>query len=335
MKTTRPTSIIVCTYNRADLLPSVINQLRAQKYPHNSFEIIVVDNCSTDHTPQIVQRFINTDKEVPVRYVKEGHPGVTYARNRGAREARYPYLAYLDDDCSVEADWLSQLVSGFDLDELVSVVAGRVKVDYDDQEIPKWLGTKSARWLAEFNFPGSQPRLLVNPLYVCEGNMAITHQAWEAVGGFLGMDQFSSPHVAAQEIVYLIEQVKRQGGKVAFVPMAIVNHHTAIPTQRRMLMRVYFHGVSSGFLDYFINGFSWISVIYRTILDIAALFIFLLLSLVFTLVLSKATAMYHLLRATERFGKILSELRLVGDWKQVRLWSSAPGLFFDQSKYKE
>jgi glycosyltransferase involved in cell wall biosynthesis len=318
----RPASIIVCTHNRAELLSEIVNQLCAQDYPQDSFEIIVVDNCSIDDTPQIVQRLI-PNREVTLRYVRENRPGVTFARNRGAEESCYPYLAYLDDDCSIESDWLSQLMSGFELDEHVSVVAGRVALDYDNQKIPTWLGSESERWLGKYNFPGLQPRLLDNPGYVCEGNMAIKRQAWEAAGGFLGIDQFSSPHMAAQEIIYLLEQIKRKGGKVAFVPKAAANHHTVIPSWQRMLMRSYWHGVSDGILDYLLHRFSWTSVIFHSALDMTAMFIFLGLALFFLLVFDKATALYHLLRAAARFGKILSELRLVGDWHRVRLWITA------------
>lgn len=320
--TVYPVSVIVCTHNRAALLPRVITQLCAQDYPKDSFEIIIVDNASTDDTLQTIQRFIPTCG-LTLHYVRENRPGVTFARNRGAEEAHYPYLAYLDDDCTVGRDWLSQLVSGFGLDNHVSVVGGCVALAFDDQKTPAWLGPVSKRWLAEFNFPGSHPRVLDDPTYVCEGNMAIKKQAWQSVGGFLGMDQFNSPHVAAQEIVYLLEQIKRQGGRVAFVPNAIANHHTVLPTRKQMLMRAYFHGVSSGVLDYLLKGFSWVFVIFHAILDAAAACTFLCLSFLFFLVFNQAAFMDHLLRAAMRFGKVLSELRLAGDWRGARRWKSA------------
>jgi len=320
--TVQPISIIVCTHNRADLLPRIIGQLRAQDYPRDAFEIIVVDNCSTDQTPQVAGRFV-AEPGVPVHYVVESRPGITFARNRGAEEARYPFLAYLDDDCSVRPDWLSQLRSGFDLDESVVIVAGRIILDFDKQEKPTWLGSKSERWLGAYNLPGSQSRLLEFPLYVCEANMALTREAWEAVGGFLGMDQFGSPHVAAQEIGILLKQIEQQGGKVAFVPSAIVHHHPGIPTRRWMLRRAYLHGVSDGILDYFLYRRSLPSVAYHTILDTAAMIVFFGFSAGSFLTIDLASAMYHLLRAAARIGKILSEMRLVGDWPRVRSWTSA------------
>ena len=171
--TVRQTSVIVCTHNRATLLPRVISQLRAQDYPIDAFEIIIVDNCSTDYTSEVVSSFVR-ERGAPVQYVAERRPGITFARNRGAEVARYPYLAYLDDDCCVERDWLSQLVSGFGLDDRVVIVAGPIKVNFDKQQRPTWLEFRSERWLGSYDFPGSQPRLLEKPLYVCEGNMALS-----------------------------------------------------------------------------------------------------------------------------------------------------------------
>jgi glycosyltransferase involved in cell wall biosynthesis len=110
----RQVSVIVCTHNRAHQLSTVIRQLCAQDYPSGAFEIIVVDNGSSDNTRNVVEALIASSKP-PLRYILEDRSGVTFARNRGAEEALYPYLAYLDDDCWVEVNWLSGLVLGLSL----------------------------------------------------------------------------------------------------------------------------------------------------------------------------------------------------------------------------
>jgi len=327
-------SIIVCTLNRGALLPRVISQLRAQNYPGNAFEIILVDNGSTDHTQAIIER-LNNESGLPVKYVYESRTGITFARNRGAEESCFPYLAYLDDDCSVEPDWLSQLMSGFDLDDHVEVVGGQIIVDFEQQNKPSWLGPKSERWLGAYNHPGSQPRLLENPDYICEANMAITRQSWKTESGFLGMDRFNIPHVAAQEISYFLEQIKRKGGKIAFVPGAIANHHTFIPTWKWMLKRAFWNGVSSEFLDYILHRRNWAINACQLLLNTAALFAFIVLMLFSLIRFDKPNVFYHLLRAVRRIGLILSELRLVGDWRLVRLWKSENAITSVRSPSKE
>jgi glycosyltransferase involved in cell wall biosynthesis len=317
-----PTSVIVCTYNRAQFLRDTIRQLLEQDYRADLFEIIVVDNGSTDQTRQVVQSFFSP-RGIPLRYIKETRRGVTFARNRGAKEAHYPYLAYLDDDCSVGSDWLSQLLSGFAIDERVSIVGGLVEPEYDGQQVPNWLGPKSERWLGRYSYPGSQPRLINEAAYVCEGNMAITRQAWETVGGFLGIDQFNSPHVAAQEIVYFLERTRRLGRQLAFVPNAVARHHTAVPTPHQLLFRAYWHGVSAGILEYILHSRTWTAIGYRTFRDTAAFMIFLLLSAISLAKFDKPAAVYHLLRATRRLGLVFSEMHWVGDWPRVKEWVSA------------
>ena len=327
-----PVSVIVCTHNRAALLPKMIEQLSSQDYPKDCFEVIIVDNCSSDDTPDVVKRFI-PDCELTLRLIQESRPGVTFARNRGAEEANYPHLVYLDDDCSVGCDWLRQLVSGFGLSNQISVVAGRVVLSLDDQPCPDWLGPKGKSWLAEFNFPGSEPRILESPAYVCEGNMAISKKAWRSADGFLGMDQFGSPHGASQEIVYLLEQIKRQGGEVAFVPAAVANHHTVLPTRQQLLQRAYSHGISTAILDHLLNRYSWMAFLFHALLDVAALFVFLGLSFLF--LFNKAVSTDYLLRAAARFGKVLSNLRISGNWKRVRQWTTSRRDAVERFSWKE
>lgn len=317
-----PISVIVCTHNRAELLPRVLGQLRAQDYPAEAFEILVVDNGSTDQTPEVVQR-LSAEPGIPIRYLVENRPGVTFARNRGAELARYPYLAYLDDDCSLEPNWLQQLISGFDLDEKVAIVGGQVQLDLDGKPRPAWLGPQSERWLATYNHPGEHPRLLSASGYLIEGNLAITRAAWEMSGGFLGMDQFGSPHMAAEEIIYLLKQIERRGGRIAFVPGALVHHHPGLRPWQWFLKRAYWHGVSDGILDYLLSPRSWLRVGLQTLLDLLAMLAFLGFSGFSLLTFNLASAMYQLLRATARFGKILSQARFAGDWPRVHAWAAS------------
>lgn len=320
--TVHRTSVIVCTRNRANLLPSVVSQLRAQDYPSDAFEIIVVDNRSTDNTARIVEKFVS-EGGAPVRYVAENRLGITFARNRGAEVSHYPYLAYLDDDCSVEPDWLSQLVEGFNLHDDVVVVGGQVVLDWDQQKPPAWLGPQLERWLAANSHLGDQPRVMEKNARVIECNMALTREAWRAASGFLGMEQFGSNHMAAGEVLYLLKQVERQGGKVAYVPDAIVHHHVGIRTWQWMLRRAYWQGVSDGLLDYLVYGRSWLATLGRVILNAAAMVIFLEYASISYLTANKPEALFHSLRAVRRLGLILSEMRLVGDWSRARSWASA------------
>jgi GT2 family glycosyltransferase len=237
--------------------------------------------------------------------------------------ARYPYLAYLDDDCSVEPDWLNHLMHGFDLHDDVVAVGGQVVLDWSQTERPAWLGPVLERWLGANSDFGSQSRLLEKKEIIMESNMALKREAWHAAGGFLGMEQFGSRNFSAGEVLYLLQQLRQQRGQIAFVPQAVAVHHLGTYTRRRFLQRAYWQGISDGILDYLINRRSWLSTISRIILDAAAMICLFGFSGISYIKADKAKGLFHLMRAIRRFSLVLSEIRLVGDWPRVRSWASA------------
>lgn len=96
-------SVVVCTFNRADVLRIALESLCQQTLDKTEYEVIVVDNNSTDETPQVVREF---EYHGNVRYVLEKTQGLSPARNRGWQEANGEYVGYTDDDCRLPEQWL-------------------------------------------------------------------------------------------------------------------------------------------------------------------------------------------------------------------------------------
>src|SRR3979411_1602731 len=94
----RSISLIICTHNRADLLPRCLRAAAEQTIPYGDYELLVVDNGSTDHTAQIVERFQHRYRKHHIRYFYHSTRGLSQARNRAAAEAMSPILHYIDDD---------------------------------------------------------------------------------------------------------------------------------------------------------------------------------------------------------------------------------------------
>ena len=113
-------SVVVCTYNRKNLLKSCLNSIYAQDYPKSNFEVIIVDGGSTDGTEELCKEFPR------IRFITETKFGLAYARNKGAEIARGSIVAYTDDDCIVDKQWLMNLVDGFNFNENVVGVGGQV-----------------------------------------------------------------------------------------------------------------------------------------------------------------------------------------------------------------
>src|SRR5260221_9046489 len=97
-------SIILCTRNRADLFGKSVASVLAQDFPRSAYEIVVVDNGSSDHTRDVAQRYA---AEANIRYVLEERVGLCVARNTGWRAASAPYIVLFDDDATVRPGWLA------------------------------------------------------------------------------------------------------------------------------------------------------------------------------------------------------------------------------------
>src|SRR3954471_4782626 len=100
-------TVAIPTYNRADFLRQTLAGIAAQQFPREHFEVLVIDNNSTDHTAAVVAEFAN-ERPAP-RYLREEKQGLDHARNRALAEARGEIVVFGDDDILVKPDWLAQM----------------------------------------------------------------------------------------------------------------------------------------------------------------------------------------------------------------------------------
>ena len=118
-------SVVVPTCNRRDELRRCLEALAEQTY--GNFEVISVDDASTDDTPEFMRQFIRDHPDLNIRYLRnERCAGANPSRNRGIHEAKGEFVAFEDDDCIAERDWLEKLMCGF-TSERVATVVGLVK----------------------------------------------------------------------------------------------------------------------------------------------------------------------------------------------------------------
>src|SRR5579872_3446099 len=97
-------SVIICCYNSAARLPVTIQHVLAQKNTSAiNWEVIIVDNASTDNTAHCAKRILNGVEEIDYTITYEQESGLSYARKKGYGMAKYEYLIYCDDD-----NWLSE-----------------------------------------------------------------------------------------------------------------------------------------------------------------------------------------------------------------------------------
>jgi glycosyltransferase involved in cell wall biosynthesis len=123
MKNTPYVSVIIPTYNRKDLLAACLASVEEQSYPKDSFEVIVVDDGSTDGTPDILSTYCASNAST--RTIRQSNRGPAEARNQGALNSTGEIICFTDDDCRPDRDWIKNIVRAYK-DEKTGGVGGRI-----------------------------------------------------------------------------------------------------------------------------------------------------------------------------------------------------------------
>jgi glycosyltransferase involved in cell wall biosynthesis len=232
----RPTcSVVVCTNNRPAELERCLSGIAQQTI--QPLEIVVVDNAMLDdRTAGIAGRF-------GARYIQESRQGASCARNRGVAESSGEIIAYLDDDAYPNADWLANLLTGFQ-DGGVMAVGGRTVAPLADAEsrelcaLIQGPGSVMERIVVDKNHPQWFEMTAFGGLGMT-GNMGFRRAAFELLNGF---DQRLGLPDAAGEEQFAVFNLVDRGFKAAYVPDAVVTHPTSCTVEG--LRRRYFAACS-------------------------------------------------------------------------------------------
>lgn len=220
-------SVVVSTLNRAALLGQALRSLMSQKGLSIPAEVVVVDNGSTDDTAALVAREGRT-APVPVRYLYEPRPGLSYARNAGSAAARGEVVAFLDDDAWAEPEWLAELWDVYATDPAVACVGGRIVLDWPDRPRPAWLRPSFWGLLGAYDLGPRRRDLGAGDLLPFGGNISFRRSVFEARGGFRTELGRRGARLGAGEEVELCVRVLRAGHRVVYAPDAVV-HHLVLP----------------------------------------------------------------------------------------------------------
>jgi glycosyltransferase involved in cell wall biosynthesis len=205
-------SVVICVYNGADTLADCLRAVEAQSLARDQFEIIVVDDGSTDDSAEVARRF-------QVRLQQGPHRGLAAARNTGWRTALGEWVAFTDDDCAPTRNWLLLLqcaVQRCQPGERVLGAAGRIVGFTSNLDVPRYVelrgGLNTDQHLEHPLFP-----------YAPMGNAMYRREALEVVRG---LDE----RYYTYESCDLHTRLRREyGGEFYYEPRAIVfhRHHTA------------------------------------------------------------------------------------------------------------
>jgi len=162
-------SVVVPALNEEKYIGQCLSALRAQNYPRELYEIIVVDNASTDRTAQIARRF-------GVKVVYEAERGVARARHRGAHEARGEIIAGTDADTIAPPTWLEVIARAFRRDEALGAVTGPILL-HDGNSFERWAARRVSNPATRISFAVGRGAIVGN-------NYAVRTRDYWRVGGF-------------------------------------------------------------------------------------------------------------------------------------------------------
>ncbi|HET8654392.1 MAG TPA: glycosyltransferase [Longimicrobiaceae bacterium] len=238
-------SAIVCTHNRKEYLRKSLASLAAQTLPVEDYEIIAVDNASSDGTGELVQREYSHIENL--RYVYEPVLGLSRARNTGFETARSEYVAFLDDDAVAEPDWLEMIVRALaGADESVVCVGGRVDPIWEADR-PEWLADALLPCLSVLD-RGPSPVVLPENQHFVGANMAFRRSVLASIGGFSTNLGRKGGNLLSNEESLLRRRLIRSGYHCLYYPAARVGHHVPADRLSRkwFARRLFWQGISRG-----------------------------------------------------------------------------------------
>ena len=231
-------TVLICTFNRANLLGETLESLSALNVSTAiKWDVLIVDNRSTDHTPAVVRAF-QSSYPVPLRYLYEPQQGKSYALNTGLNATRSRFVLFTDDDVRVSPDWLEAAIAPMVADGAVDYTGGPVFPIWEAPS-PPWLRSdRGDLWgaIAILDYGASSFVFEEQERIPIGANMAVRRRLLDAVGGFDPELGRRGTSLLGQEQAEFFCRARLAGARGRYVPEMSVHHH--VPAQR--LTRSYF-----------------------------------------------------------------------------------------------
>lgn len=129
-------SLIICCYNSEEIIEQTLSYVEKQVASKIDWEVILIDNNSSDNTSAVVKSYWNFDKHPNLKVFKEEKAGLSNARMRGIKESKYDIISFVDDDNLIPKNWVSYIHQVFQKEEVgVLGCTSNGKFDYP---VPSW-----------------------------------------------------------------------------------------------------------------------------------------------------------------------------------------------------
>jgi glycosyltransferase involved in cell wall biosynthesis len=246
-------SVIIPTSNRSKLLEKALLSITNQLFPKDFFEVIVVDNGSTDNTKDVAEKY---SKELNLVYLYEPKPGLHEGRHAGFRIAKSDILVYADDDIEAFPEWLETIYKVFQKDENIVLVGGKNLPKFECTP-PFWILKKWNNIIDEGHVLGELSILdfgnqeqEISPYFVFGCNFSVRKFIINNAGGFHpdGMP-FELIKFRGDGETYISNYIKNNGYLAYYHPLASIYHWVPKDrmTEEYFFKRSYIQGVSDAY----------------------------------------------------------------------------------------
>ncbi|MNI07859.1 putative glycosyltransferase EpsH [compost metagenome] len=240
-------SILICTYNRAELLQITLDSLPGLQGIEQA-EVIVVDNNSTDHSRSVTAAYKQRNLgKIEVRYCFEPRQGLSVARNTGIQAARGDIIAFLDDDAIPSPEWMNTIITTFDSQREVIAMGGKIRPNFETAR-PDWL-IESLELPYTIVDLGQKVREYPAHMHPYGANMAIRRSFFHhhMFPDHLGR---KGELLLSGEETWIFDKMKSEGKMIVYHPDMSVLHYIPASrlTQDWIQQRYYYQGISNGFM---------------------------------------------------------------------------------------
>lgn len=235
-------SVIICTYNRVESLTKVFEDLEKQTAIGKdiSFELVLVDNNSTDRTKEVVEGY-KQKGNISIQYLFEPKQGKTFALNAGVRVAKGNIIAFTDDDVRIDPAWLWELKKVFDEHDCAGV-GGRIVATWTFEK-PEWVQSEGPYRLLDVIVQFEKgDKCCELPALPYGANMAFKREMFEKYGLFrldLGPRPGSKIYYEDSEFALRVKNGKE---KLMYAPDALVYHPVEKPRVNKKYFQSWYFG---------------------------------------------------------------------------------------------
>ena len=233
-------SIIISTYNNATSLIRTLSSIVLQDADNRLWECVVVNNASTDDTAKCFEAFAKQHAEVNLRMVDEPRKGLSYGRNCGIAAAKGQFVAFIDDDETIDKGFVSAYIDLF-YNHSAFAAAGALKVCYETAR-PKWMSHYTEKMIANPVDLGNKITTITRTVVPAGGNMAFNKEVFNIYGNFdTNLGRQGETLLGGEENEFF-DRIRNLGERIFYTPKAVAYHHIS----DRKLTAEYFDKLSYG-----------------------------------------------------------------------------------------